>query len=682
MPRLAPAEAATTQRIATISTVPGTWVSATAPTIAATTGSRLSRIPKVAVESFRRAASSSVNGSTRAEDGNGEPRGEDDGVDEIRSAPGDPERREDHRGHGERDGQARPDGPVPEHPLGEQDVGRPADGGAEREGEPDRVEVDARAPEERNARAGQADPEEVERPARADHRDREGTEELDRGGQAERDPVDRQVEAAVHRCDRSARRNDPGEREASGAPERRGVDGHEDQRGQRDADPHEAERAHRVEGARRESGAGLDGEGRAEDEQRRRSRRKPPESAQRIVSRASRARSTSPESLKTWSEKRTAPSRGETITPASARRAATSGPSWPGKRAMTMPARPSSSAGVRTSAPRRSSPSRSSRARARSCSSDVLDPEVEQVVDGGGQGGAGRVRGRGVLEPARRRSRAGSSLASKANRVLGRLPADERRVELLPELTAQVADARPRRRAEPLVAGRDEHVHAERRGVERDDAGRLGRVQDEDRADGARQLDETGRVEPVAGRVLDVAHADDLGPLVHGGRDRVEREGRGVVERPRQPDLDPGVARDPQPRVGDARELEVGRDDVLALPRPQPPGDLAERLGRVRHDGDVVGVRAEEPRDSRPGDVADPLLDLVVEADRPAAGDLAPELLAGALHRQRLEPDRARVQIHDLLEHGEVAAGREGGAAGVHSSPGALTSSLRTSGRW
>ena len=37
-------------------------------------------------------------------------------------------------------------------------------------------------------------------------------------------------------------------------------------------------------------------------------------------------------------------------------------------------------------------------------------------------------------------------------------------------------------------------------------------------------------------------------------------------------------------------------------------------------------------------DVADPLLDLVVEPDRPAAGDLAPERLAGVLHRQRLEP--------------------------------------------
>ena len=113
----------------------------------------------------------------------------------------------------------------------------------------------------------------------------------------------------------------------------------------------------------------------------------------------------------------------------------------------------------------------------------------------------------------------------------------------------------------------------------------------------------------------------------------------GSCERRREPNLDPGVAREPQPRVRDARELEVGRDDVLADAGLEPPRHLAERLGRVGDDRDVVGRRAQESRRSCAGDVADALLDLVVEPDRAAARDLAAEHLARVLHRQRLEPD-------------------------------------------
>ena len=252
---------------------------------------------------------------------------------------------------------------------------------------------------------------------------------------------------------------------------------------------------------------------------------------------------------------------------------------------------------------------------------DVLDPEVEQVVDRGRERRAGGVRRRRVLEPPRRaRERDGRRV--ERDRVLGRAPPDEGRVEPLPELGAQVADARPRRRAEPLVAGRDDHVDAEPGGVERDDPGGLRRVEDERRPDGARELDQSGRVEPVARRVLDVAHADDGGALVHDRGDRLEGERRRVVERPRQANLDAGVAGEPEPRVGDAGELEVGGDDVLPLPGLQPPRDLAERLGRVCDHRDVVRPRAEEPRDRRPGNVADSLLDLVVEPDRAAPGDL------------------------------------------------------------
>ena len=97
-------------------------------------------------------------------------------------------------------------------------------------------------------------------------------------------------------------------------------------------------------------------------------------------------------------------------------------------------------------------------------------------------------------------------------------------------------------------------------------------------------------------------------------------------------------------------------------------------------DRDVVGRRAQESRRSCAGDVADALLDLVVEPDRAAAGDLAAEQLGRMPHRQRLEPVRARVQIDDLLQDRKVAPRRKG-CATAHDS-GALTSSLSTSGRW
>ena len=80
---------------------------------------------------------------------------------------------------------------------------------------------------------------------------------------------------------------------------------------------------------------------------------------------------------------------------------------------MTMPARRSSSAGVSTSAPSRSRPHAQLCGEREVVREDVLDPEVEQVVDGGRERGAGGVGGRRVLEPAGRRAR-GIVVASKA----------------------------------------------------------------------------------------------------------------------------------------------------------------------------------------------------------------------------------------------------------------------------
>ena len=144
-------------------------------------------------------------------------------------------------------------------------------------------------------------------------------------------------------------------------------------------------------------------------------------------------RSTSEESLKWCSEAHGAQARRDDH-PRLSEAAATAGPSCPGKRAMTIPARRSSS---RASAPppRRSRPSRSSAAR-RDLARGRSRSQLEQIVDGGRERCAGRVGGRGVLQPAGRLGE-GYRRRVERDRVLGRLPPHERRVELLPELGPQ-----------------------------------------------------------------------------------------------------------------------------------------------------------------------------------------------------------------------------------------------------
>ena len=89
--------------------------------------------------------------------------------------------------------------------------------------------------------------------------------------------------------------------------------------------------------------------------------------------------------------------------------------------------------------------------------------------------------------------------------------------------------------------------------------------------------------------------------------------------------------------LGNSRSAET------TFSRAEPPRDLAERFRGVGHDRHVVGTGRKEPCAAARG-VPDPLLDLVVEADGPAACDLPAELLAGCLHRDGLEADRARVE--------------------------------------
>ena len=270
-PRLAPAEAAMTRTMAKASTGLGTCERATAPANAATAGSRLSRIPNVAAEIWRRAASSSVNGTHRAEDGNGEPDRQDARVEQAAPAAGEAERGKEERGDEERQRRARSPPASRRACAWRRGCRRPSRprrrrrrrgrrGRGRRPGSRAARRRPRRAPTQRKSSARRE-------PSTATA---SGPEELDGRRQAERDAVDRLVEARVHERDRRPGGDHPAERPPPGAAEPWAFSGEEDERREADPEPDEAERADLVEGARRQGGAELDGERGADDEERRR----------------------------------------------------------------------------------------------------------------------------------------------------------------------------------------------------------------------------------------------------------------------------------------------------------------------------------------------------------------------------------------------------------------------------
>src|SRR4029077_20864369 len=130
----------------------------------------------------------------------------------------------------------------------------------------------------------------------------------------------------------------------------------------------------------------------------------------------------------------------------------------------------------------------------------------------------------------------------------------------------------------------DEDVGAGGGDVDRDLAGGLGRVHDQDRPVGVGQWREVGQVEQVAGEVLDVADADGRGGGVHAVGDLVHVEAARVVQHADQPDLAAGVLGDAVPGVGDAGEVPLRGHHVLAAAGAQPPGHLVQRLGEAGRD--------------------------------------------------------------------------------------------------
>jgi hypothetical protein len=109
-----------------------------------------------------------------------------------------PERHE--RGHDHRQRQTPAAGEPPARARGEQDVARPAHGGAQGEQHARGVELlpRPRVGEQQDAGRRERDPRQIEAPLGGGHRHGERAGELDRDRYAERDAVDRLVEQEVH----------------------------------------------------------------------------------------------------------------------------------------------------------------------------------------------------------------------------------------------------------------------------------------------------------------------------------------------------------------------------------------------------------------------------------------------------------------------------------------------------
>ena len=157
----------------------------------------------------------------------------------------------------------------------------------------------------------------------------------------------------------------------------------------------------------------------------------------------------------------------------------------------------------------------------------------------------------------------------------------------------------PGSRAEPLVAGRDQHVDAERGRVEGDDACGLRGVEDR-----VAPTERASSTRPAGSRRCPVAYWTWLTQMTEV---RWSTAAAIVSSENEAGSASAGASRTSAPvsratrsqgwvTLGNSRSAET---TFSPAPRLQPPRDLAGRLGRVGDDRDVVHARPREPRDRR-----------------------------------------------------------------------------------
>ena len=253
-----------------------------------------------------------------------------------------------------------------------------------------------------------------------------------------------------------------------------------------------------------------------------------------------------------------------------------------GARTTIDPPRRSVSRGLTTSNPASSSRPDEQLGLPHRVGADPVDSDLlDDVVARGRRIEGGHVRRAGQEAP---RAVRVLELGLEAERPRVRLPADERRLERLGQVGADVEPARARPAAEPLDAPADREVDVQRGHVERDGADRLVGVEHDVRADLVRPLDDRLDVLDAPGLEDHVADRDEQRPLVDRRDDRPPRPGRRRSRRRAlaAPAGDSGRTGSSPPRTRSAAARRAGRSTRGRPPR-RPSRSGASRSSRAAH---------------------------------------------------------------------------------------------------
>jgi len=216
--------------------------------------------------------------------------------------------------------------------------------------------------------------------------------------------------------------------------------------------------------------------------------------------------------------------------------------------------------------------------------------------------------------------------------------------------------------AQPLVGCGNQRVDPERPDVDRDPAGRLRCVDDEQGSVPVRGFSEPRHVESLAGAVNHIGDADDGGPGIDQANQIV---GPMIIAlHVGESDFGSRVARDARPRVDRAGKLETGADDVAACDRRYGPREGRQQLSRARSDRNLLGTAVEQPRRRCMQCGKGLLFSGLVEMDRPVLGKVMRPFDHRPLRPAVHEAHRGGVEVDTLLAGGEIVRCDDRGQVG------------------
>ena len=282
---------------------------------------------------------------------------------------------------------------------------------------------------------------------------------------------------------------------------------------------------------------------------------------------------------------------------------------------------------------------------------DPPDVQPQQVIDRAGETRRAPVGHGAELETVGVRGEL-QSIGTQIPHPLMGSESDEPRLEAFVKMGREIHHGDAERPAQPLVGGGNQGVDPERPDVDRDPAGRLRCVDDDQGSVPVRGFSEPRHVESLAGAVNHVGDADDGGSGIDQADQIVGQ--RIIALRIVEPYFGSRVARDTRPRVDRAGKLETGADDVAAGSRRDGPGEGSKQLGRARSDRDLLGTAFEQPRGRCVQCREGLLLSGLVEMNRPVLGEIMHPFDHRPLRAAVHEADRGGVKVNTLPARGKV----------------------------